>query len=53
MFTHSATQQIELWPIARLVEYSRNPRKNSSAVDRMCASIREFGFKIPQWWRER
>src|SRR5665811_886387 len=25
----------------------RNPRKNDSAVDRMCASIREFGFKIP------
>jgi DNA modification methylase len=29
------------------VEYPRNPRKNDSAVDRMCASIREFGFKIP------
>jgi hypothetical protein len=25
----------------------RNPRRNDSAVDRMCASIREFGFKIP------
>ena len=23
------------------------PRKNDAAVDRMCASIREFGFKIP------
>lgn len=31
----------------KLVEYARNPRKNDSAVDRMCASIREFGFKIP------
>jgi DNA modification methylase len=29
------------------VEYPRNPRKNDSAVDRMCGSIREFGFKIP------
>jgi hypothetical protein len=36
-----------LWPIERLVEYPRNPRKNDGAVDRMCSSIREFGFKIP------
>src|SRR6202049_3082264 len=39
--------QIQLWPIDRLVFYVRNPRKNDSAVDRMCSSIREFGFKIP------
>src|SRR4029077_18568521 len=30
-----------------LVAYARNPRKNDAAVDRMCSSIREFGFKIP------
>src|SRR6266481_3735248 len=40
-------QRVELWPIGRLREYPRNPRKNDAAVDRMCASIREFGFKIP------
>lgn len=40
-------QRVEIWPITRLVEYARNPRKNDVAVDRMCASIREFGFKIP------
>jgi ParB-like chromosome segregation protein Spo0J len=39
--------QIEPWPISRLVEYKRNPRKNDAAVDRMCDSIKEFGFKIP------
>ena len=39
--------QIEMWSIERLVPYARNPRKNDAAVDRMCASIREFGFKIP------
>src|SRR6202162_3867387 len=39
--------QIQIWPIDRLVLYARNPRKNDAAVDRMCASIREFGFKIP------
>jgi ParB-like chromosome segregation protein Spo0J len=29
------------------VENPRNPRKNDPAVDRICGSIREFGFKIP------
>jgi len=47
MLTHPATQSIELWPIDRLIFYARNPRKNDAAVDRMCGSIREFGFKIP------
>jgi hypothetical protein len=42
-----AVMNIEIWPIGRLIEYPRNPRKNDPAVDRMCASIREFGFKIP------
>jgi hypothetical protein len=44
---HPMTQYIELWPIDKLTFYARNPRKNDSAVDRMCSSIREFGFKIP------
>jgi len=39
--------RIEIWPIDRLIFYIRNPRQNDQAVDRMCASIREFGFKIP------
>jgi DNA modification methylase len=39
--------QIQIWPIDRLIFYARNPRKNDAAVDRMCSSIREFGFKIP------
>src|ERR1700758_3102645 len=39
--------KIEIWPIEKLVFYARYPRKNDAAVDRMCASIREFGFKIP------
>jgi ParB-like chromosome segregation protein Spo0J len=38
---------IQIWPIDRLVLYARNPRKNDAVVDRMCSSIREFGFKIP------
>ena len=39
--------QIQFWVIDRFVPYPRNPRKNDAAVDRMCNSIREFGFKIP------
>jgi DNA modification methylase len=39
--------QIQIWPIDRFVFYARNPRKNDAVVDRMCSSIREFGFKIP------
>ena len=47
MLTHPTIQRIEKWPIDKLIFYGRNPRKNESAVDRMCSSIREFGFKIP------
>src|SRR5580692_10396912 len=47
MTSQALTQSIEMWSIERLVEYPRNPRQNDGAVDRMCASIREFGFKIP------
>ena len=43
----SIAPQIDLWPIDRFVAYARNPRKNDAAVDRMCSSIREFGFKCP------
>jgi hypothetical protein len=47
MTTQPLAQCIEYWPIDKLVFYARNPRKNDAAVDRMCSSIREFGFKIP------
>src|SRR6266568_724789 len=39
--------RVEQWPLERLIPYVRNPRKNDAAVDRMAASIREYGFKIP------
>jgi DNA modification methylase len=47
--TNSTPQspQIQVWPIDKLVFYARNPRKNDGVVDRMVASLREFGFKIP------
>ena len=39
--------EIQFWPIDKFVFYARNPRKNDAAVDRMCDSIREFGFAVP------
>ena len=47
MLASPTSIQMETWRIDRLIPYARNPRKNDQAVDRMCASIREFGFKIP------
>lgn len=38
---------IHYYPVENLVEYKRNPRKNDDVVNRMYASIREFGFRIP------
>jgi len=47
MTASAPTPQNQFWPIDRLIFYARNPRKNDAAVDRMCSSIREFGFKVP------
>jgi DNA modification methylase len=47
MIQSPRSTEIQVWPLDRLVVYLRNPRKNDAAVDRMCGSIREFGFKIP------
>lgn len=38
---------LEQWAIEKLVPYIKNPRKNDEQVDKMCASIKEFGFRIP------
>jgi DNA modification methylase len=38
---------VENWPVERLIPYARNPRKNDDVVDKMAASIQEFGFRIP------
>lgn len=39
--------KLEHWPIERFRPYERNPRRNDTAVARMVASIKEFGFKVP------
>ena len=35
----ASTLQIQFWPIDKFVFYTRNPRKNDAAVDRMVASL--------------
>jgi hypothetical protein len=34
------------WPLSRIVEYARRPRHNHAGADRICAWIRELGFKV-------
>jgi DNA modification methylase len=34
-------------PINDLIPYARNPRKNDGAVDKVAASIKEFGWRSP------
>jgi hypothetical protein len=38
---------IEYWPITRLKDYERNPRKSHDAVERMVTNIKEFSFSVP------
>ena len=39
--------QIEYIKVSDLKPYENNPRKNDSSVDKVAASIQEFGFKVP------
>lgn len=34
-------------PIEEIIPYTNNPRKNKEAVDKVAASIKEFGFQQP------
>ena len=38
---------LQHWPLDRLVEYERNPRKNDHAVAQTAAAIEQFGFRVP------
>src|SRR5262245_22694934 len=42
-----STVETRMVGIDQLRPYVRNPRRNDHAVDRMCQSIEEFGFKVP------
>lgn len=39
--------QIQIVTTDKLHQYQNNPRKNDNVVDKMIASINEFGFRIP------
>jgi len=40
--------QCEAWPTSKPIPYARNPRKiPQSAIDKVAASIQEFGFRQP------
>lgn len=39
--------QIEYLDIEKLIPYVNNPRDNKNAIDKVAASIKEFGFKNP------
>lgn len=39
--------EIELLPTDRLIPYARNPRRNTEAISKVAASIKEFGFRQP------
>lgn len=34
-------------PVDNIIPYVNNPRNNAAAVDKVAASIKEFGFKVP------
>lgn len=39
---------VELWPIDKVIPYARNARTlSATAVDKVAASIQEFGFRQP------
>lgn len=41
------TLTVEDWPVERLTDYERNPRRNDHAVPRMVETIKAFGFRVP------
>ena len=44
----AAEMLIELWPIDKPIEYARNARRiTQAAVDKVAASIKEFGWRVP------
>ena len=39
--------KIKLLPVESLIPYARNPRNNAAAVDKVAASIKEYGWQQP------
>lgn len=39
--------KVQMLAVDKVIPYRRNPRKNEAAVDKVAASIQQFGFKVP------
>lgn len=39
--------KIQMWEPSKLTPYKKNPRRNEDAVEKVAASIKEFGFRVP------
>jgi len=39
--------RLEYLPVSELIPYTKNPRKNDAAVERIANLIKEYGFKKP------
>lgn len=39
--------KVEMLDVEKIIPYARNPRLNKDAIDKVAASIREFGFRQP------
>lgn len=39
--------KIEMLPLDKILPYARNPRINAHAIDKVAASLKEFGFRQP------
>lgn len=40
--------KIQMWSVDRVIPYKRNPRRNEDAVEKVAASIKEFGMNKPR-----
>lgn len=39
--------EVQMWPVAKVWPFERNPRHNDAAIDGLANCIREFGFRQP------
>ena len=39
--------KVSTWSVEKITPYKGNPRKNEDAVEKVAASIKEFGFRVP------
>jgi ParB-like chromosome segregation protein Spo0J len=37
--------KMEMLPLDKILPYARNPRINAHAIDKVAASLKEFGFR--------